>query len=103
MMNFASLEKSTIWKIIASVLHIGNINFDDKSFDDDAGCLIVNQQNLKSVAALLNINYESLAEALVTKYRVIANQQIKSKLSKVDCCSLRLKFIQIFLNFFLIY
>lgn len=33
-MDFSEGEKSAIWKVVASVLHIGNIDFDDSQLDN---------------------------------------------------------------------
>lgn len=46
-MDFSEGEKSAVWNIIASVLHIGNIDFDESSLDPNKSIFIINLQNFK--------------------------------------------------------
>jgi myosin heavy subunit len=49
-----------VWKINAAILHLGNIDFDSKSFDDPTAPskpgTIKNPEQVKIVASLLGID-----------------------------------------------
>ena len=88
-MHFSHDEQQAIWGIVASVLHLGNCGFDDKSSDSTTPCQIVNKESLKVAARLLGVNDDELAMAFCFRVRVIGTQSIKSKLTKADCLALR--------------
>ncbi len=93
-MDFSEGEKSAIWKVVACVLHIGNIDFDDSQLDNsfflffqqktktkekivflyiDTPCSIKNMEALKLCSNLLEMPVEILSKALVYKTRIIQN------------------------------
>lgn len=68
-MKFNSEEESAIWAIVASCLHIGNIIFDDSTFENDKPCAIKNGDYLQTVAKLLKIDYQRLTKSILLKIR----------------------------------
>ena len=94
-MNFSKNEKMAIWKIISVILHIGNVQYEEKHSDHEDGCSVINFEEMLNTAKFLQVDYANLNEAFTTKYRVIASQKIKSKLSKSDCY-----FLRFLLNFY---
>jgi myosin-1 len=61
----------TIWNIVASIIHLGNVKFEDTDTHDK--CAISRESianEIKTIAKLLNINENELNSALTT--RVIA-------------------------------
>uniref|UniRef100_A0A1A9UX91 Myosin motor domain-containing protein n=1 Tax=Glossina austeni TaxID=7395 RepID=A0A1A9UX91_GLOAU len=65
-LGFATDEVSTIWRIVAAILHLGNIEF--QTIEDDL--VITNRSHLKSAAKLLEVTEDDLSTALTE--RVIA-------------------------------
>lgn len=65
-LGFSTEEVQTIWRTIAAVLHLGNIEF--QSIEDDL--VISNKSHLQSAAKLLQVTENELSNSLTT--RVIA-------------------------------
>jgi myosin heavy subunit len=61
----------TIWNVVASILHLGNIKFEDSETNDkcaiSSNCI---NSEIKTIAKLLSIGEKDLIDALTT--RVIA-------------------------------
>lgn len=75
-LGFTSLDKQTIYMVLAAILNLGNIDFETNNND---GCFI-QIESLKflcSAAALLKIDESELKDALTCHTRVIGKQQIK--------------------------
>ena len=69
-LNFEGNEKDTIYKILASVLHIGNIYF--KRVHDSAHdtVLLGNDAEIKWISHLLQLSEDWLKQALTSKVTV---------------------------------
>ncbi|XP_067625168.1 unconventional myosin ID [Eurosta solidaginis] len=65
-LGFSTEEVHTIWRIVAAILHLGNIEF--QSIEDDL--VITNKAHLQSAAKLLQVAENELSNSLTT--RVIA-------------------------------
>ncbi len=48
-------EKLVIFKILSSILILGNINFDGESKSDTMPCTVYNRNDLEKVAILLGV------------------------------------------------
>ena len=92
-MKFAVEEIDATWNIVSSVLHFGNIQYDDSTLDNAHPCTIIQKNNeLHLISQLLGVNFTDFNESLLYKSRKIGTQLIKSELSKIDCISFRLFF-----------
>ncbi|CAH3126805.1 unnamed protein product [Pocillopora meandrina] len=68
-------EKTTIWKIVAAILHLGNVEFVD---DDEEQASIKNSEKLNIIAFLLGTEPRQVEKALC--YRVVAaNSEVVDK------------------------
>ena len=94
-MKFHVNEIKTIWEIVATVLHLGNIDFDESTFDsqNNKPCAITDRKSFKKAVELLNVEEKTLEEALTHKTRKINSNIYKTPIAKTDCQSVR------FLNF----
>jgi len=99
-MKFHPNEIKAIWDMVAVVLHLGNINFDESTFDgqNNKPCNITNQESFKKIIELLAVKEKSLEEALTHKTRKINSNVYKTPIPKIDCQSIRLLLKIIFLN-----
>lgn len=84
-MKFSASEIHAIWAIVASVLHVGNVNIDDSTFDNDKPCCLKNEDGLKTAAKLLGIEYAMLEKSFLLRTREVGKQVIESPMSKADC------------------
>lgn len=62
-------ERFSVYTIVASVLHLGNINFEDNHEDTKGGCMIspATEKSLLISAKLIGVDKEELREALVSR------------------------------------
>lgn len=72
--GFTVEEQDSIYEIIASILHLGNIQFQTRANDDNAmvSCEIVDETIVENVAKLLQVDGEKLKFALT--YRTIESR-----------------------------
>lgn len=84
-------EIQSIWSLVATVLHLGNIGFDEKGYDSQTNnpCAITNAENFKKIAQLLAVSENHLEEALTHKTRKINNNIYKTAIAKNDCLDIR--------------
>ncbi len=55
-LGFTPQEKKAIWRTTAAVLHIGQLDFDDSTFDENGKpCSIKNPKTIALIAKLLGI------------------------------------------------
>lgn len=62
-------ERCDIYTIVAAVLHLGNIEFEENIESTKGGCKVTEQteQSLSVVANLLSVDVDELRQALITK------------------------------------
>ncbi|XP_017042747.1 unconventional myosin ID [Drosophila ficusphila] len=73
-LGFSTDEVQTIWRTIAAILHLGNVEF--QTIEDEL--VISNKQHLKSTAKLLQVTESELSEAL-TKRVIAAGGNVMQK------------------------
>ncbi|XP_019850778.1 PREDICTED: LOW QUALITY PROTEIN: unconventional myosin-Id-like [Amphimedon queenslandica] len=76
-------EIETIWKLIASILHLGNLQFRDEDIDGVEGAVITSPDLVQTISSLLAVDPQNLEGALVS--RVIASRmEVVSKRHSSD-------------------
>ncbi|CAH1790113.1 unnamed protein product [Owenia fusiformis] len=76
MIGFKSQEVESVYKILSSILHIGNINFKEREMKYEQSCSVANPELLKIVASMLGINSKELNESLTTMGMVARGETI---------------------------
>lgn len=76
-MGFSEIEIDIIFSIISSILHIGNIKFED-------GQIINTQQTIDNIIKLLNIDTELLASSLLHRYLDVQGEVYKIDLTSEE-------------------
>lgn len=78
-------EKLAIYAIVAGVLHLGNITFEDDAENSRGGCRLEskNEGALINASVLLGIDKEELKEALVSRVMQAARGGVKGTVIKV--------------------
>ena len=79
-LGFPEDATKTIWKVLASILHIGNANF---AAGEKEGTEVVNKDILKKVGALLDVTTSDLEESLTGRV-IAAHGEVVRKLHNVD-------------------
>ena len=88
-MKFPKEEVKAIWCTVAAILHLGNIDFNEKTLDNNNPCTILDLKAMEKAAKLLGIDDKALSHNLLHKTRVVGKQEINSKLNRNDCLALR--------------
>lgn len=90
-MNFTENEILTLWKILASILHLGNLDLNEKTFDgqNNNPCQFLQEDIFDRIVELLSVDKGKLKEAFLYKFRKINQTVYKTALQKHDCISLR--------------
>ena len=79
-LGFPEDATKTIWKVLGSILHIGNANF---AAGEKEGAEVVNKDILKKVGALLEVTTTDLEESLTGRV-IAAHGEVVRKLHNVD-------------------
>eukprot|EP00842_Homolaphlyctis_polyrhiza_P005775 jgi/Hompol1/6199/HPOL_001018-RA len=67
--------QNQIYRVLAAILHLGNITFGiDSSVKDDASTIIRNQEALDNAAMLLDLSPKSLSEGLMYRSKLIGRE-----------------------------
>ena len=68
-MGLATQDKINIYSTVASVLHLGNINFQDDPESTKGGCQVIpsTEQSLTITAEMLGLDVRDLRNALITR------------------------------------
>ena len=77
---FADEEIWDIFKILASVLHLGNVNYREITVDNIDASEIVGVENVARAARLLEVNANDLQEALTTKTIHTRGESVKTQM-----------------------
>lgn len=88
--GFSDEEKANIFKVIAAVLHVGNISFED-SADKDGGSMVSSKSNksLNFAAQLLNVSPEELKMSLTTRKMSAGGADMRVPLKPEQACAAR--------------
>lgn len=82
-LDFSEPQRDAIWRILATVLHLGNVDIDDSEYAEGASpCTIRRSVHWTSICALMDINEAEFEQALTHKELKVANTVTKSPLSK---------------------
>ena len=88
-MKVSKEEQKAIWSMVAAILHLGNIDFNEKTLDNNNPCTILGKDLLEKAAKLLGINPQNFTHNILHKTRIVGKQEINSKLNRNDCLALR--------------
>lgn len=82
-LGFTPQEKKAIWKTTAAVLHIGQLDFDDSTFDENGKpCSIKNPKTMALIAKLLGIQEPADLQAEIVNKVAMKDQKIRAPLKK---------------------
>uniref|UniRef100_A0A6B2KWF1 Myosin motor domain-containing protein n=1 Tax=Arcella intermedia TaxID=1963864 RepID=A0A6B2KWF1_9EUKA len=82
-LDFTEEEIKSVFKIVAAVLHLGNLVF-KKNPQDETKSMVDNIQVLQQIAKLLEIDGEALKKALTSRTFIIGNRKEEATLVPLD-------------------
>lgn len=67
--ELSEADKLNIYSVVAAVLHLGNIEFEENTDNNKGGSKVVDksEKSLKIAAELLSVDCDELRQALLTK------------------------------------
>ena len=89
--SFTHAEVNCIWQVLAAILCLGNVDFDQTHFDENTPCKVTagSQEYLDNTARLLEVSPEEIYNSIAFITRKFENQDIKTALNKEVCESKR--------------
>ncbi|XP_033741492.1 unconventional myosin-VI-like isoform X2 [Pecten maximus] len=84
-LGFSDVDRLSVYKLVAGVLHLGNIGFEENHEDTKGGCKVVggSEVALGAAAELLALDKEELREALMSRIMQAAKGGSKGTIIKV--------------------
>lgn len=80
-LGFTINNKLSVYKILAAILNLGNIQFESLTDDDSCNVTIASRIYLCKTAALLGVDERELADGLTSRTLEMGNQRIKYMLN----------------------
>lgn len=81
-------QQGQVWKILAAILHLGNIQFRD-ALPGQESCTVKNVNQLHLVAEILGLDSDSLLNALTSRTRTVGKDNIFEVLDAKDSANQR--------------
>jgi myosin-7 len=85
-LNFPQEFQDNIFNIVAAVLHLGNIEFDDTEVDGQEASEVVDDSPLKKAAGLIKCDFDSLNDGLVSRSIVTRGEVTVKPLTADKAC-----------------
>ena len=76
-LDFSEQAVNSIWKLVAVILHLGNIEFDSIESNGENVAALANEKEVISVANLLEVTREDLRQTLLTRV-IAAHSEVNS-------------------------
>jgi len=89
-LGFTNDEQLAVWRVVAAVLHLGEISFDESTFDENGKpCTVVNKDRMAIVSRLLGIsNVDDLICEIVNKPPA-PGMTVRAPYRKMECIDSR--------------
>lgn len=78
MIGFSKAERETLWRLVAAILHLGEIQF--QATEDDLGSSVKNSVQVKVVSDLLGSSEDAVSVALTSRMITRKGEAIKKPL-----------------------
>ncbi|XP_029347475.1 unconventional myosin-Vb [Acyrthosiphon pisum] len=88
-LGFSEEQQYSIWEILSSILHLGNIEIDKNTGDSDSCSISSNDPSLKIVSTLLDINKGELQKWLCYRRIVSLNETFEKPMTAVEASRAR--------------
>ena len=76
-LDFSEQAVNSIWKLVAVILHLGNIEFNSIESNGENVAALANEKEVISVANLLEVTREDLRQTLLTRV-IAAHSEVNS-------------------------
>ncbi|XP_034941710.1 myosin-VIIa-like [Chelonus insularis] len=93
-LNFNDEESWNIIKLLAAILHIGNMNYKSITISNMDATEILEDLSMKSATEILGVHNRAFKEALTRKTIFVQGEQVISNLSKAQAIDIRDSFVK---------
>ncbi|XP_043287934.1 myosin-VIIa-like isoform X2 [Venturia canescens] len=93
-LNFSDNDFWNIMKLLAAILHVGNLSYKSVMIANMDACELQNEAHAKSVSDLLGVNFRALKDALTKKTIFAHGDRVVSNLSKEQALEVRDAFVK---------
>ncbi|XP_051255547.1 myosin VIIAa [Dicentrarchus labrax] len=91
---FTDKENWEISKLLAAILHMGNLRYEARTYDNLDACEVVRSPNLTTAATLLEVDGKDLMNCLTSRTLITRGETVSTPLSKEQALDVRDAFVK---------
>ncbi|KAM6945963.1 myosin VIIAa [Aplochiton taeniatus] len=91
---FSETENTEISKLLASILHMGNIRYEARTYDNLDACEVVRSAHLTAGATLLEVDAKDLMNCLTSRTLITRGETVSTPLSMEQALDVRDAFVK---------
>ena len=85
-LDFSDIAIESIWKMVAVILHLGNIEFDSREDNGESIATIRSSNEIQTIANLLQVKVDDVKQALLTRVIAAMGEVSISKIMIFEIC-----------------
>ncbi|XP_043764138.1 unconventional myosin-VIIa isoform X8 [Cervus elaphus] len=91
---FTDTENWEISKLLAAILHLGNLQYEDRTFENLDACEVLFSPSLATAASLLEVNPPNLMNCLTSRTLITRGEMVSTPLSREQALDVRDAFVK---------
>ncbi|XP_058887148.1 unconventional myosin-VIIa-like isoform X3 [Acipenser ruthenus] len=91
---FTDTENWEISKLMAAILHMGNLRYEARMYDNLDACVVVRSSNLMTAAALLEVDPQDVMNCLTSRTLITRGETVSTPLSIEQALDVRDAFVK---------
>ncbi|XP_061006967.1 unconventional myosin-VIIa [Dama dama] len=91
---FTDTENWEISKLLAAILHLGNLQYEDRTFENLDACEVLFSPSLATAASLLEVNPPNLMNCLTSRTLITRGETVSTPLSREQALDVRDAFVK---------
>nr|XP_045364978.1 unconventional myosin-VIIa isoform X6 [Camelus bactrianus]XP_045364979.1 unconventional myosin-VIIa isoform X6 [Camelus bactrianus] len=91
---FTDTENWEISKLLAAILHLGNLQYEDRTFENLDACEVLFSPSLATAASLLEVNPQDLMNCLTSRTIITRGETVSTPLSREQALDVRDAFVK---------
>ncbi|XP_043337838.1 unconventional myosin-VIIa isoform X2 [Cervus canadensis] len=91
---FTDTENWEISKLLAAILHLGNLKYEDRTFENLDACEVLFSPSLATAASLLEVNPPNLMNCLTSRTLITRGETVSTPLSREQALDVRDAFVK---------
>ncbi|KAM4628290.1 unconventional myosin-VIIa-like [Polymixia lowei] len=91
---FTETENSEITKLLAAILHMGNLRYEARTYDNLDACEVVRSPHLTTAATLLEVDSKDLMNCLTSRTLITRGETVSTPLSMEQALDVRDAFVK---------